>query len=318
MSESHNLSHNPVLLQEMLDYLQPKDGGFYIDGTFGAGGYSQAILAQANCELAAIDQDPSAHKFADILKLAHSQKFNFIAGNFANMLEIMAQHNLPRANGIVLDLGVSSMQLDQADRGFSFMYDGPLDMRMNQSGMSASELVNQAGEEELADIIYKYGEERASRRIAKRIIEERTKEPFSNTLRLAEVVRSALPGKRGKIDPATKTFQALRIWVNDELGNLERFLQQSEDLVKPGGRIVIVTFHSLEDSIVKAYFKSNSRKKIARSKYATPKLENDGAIYQLLNNKVVTPSEVEIKRNPRSRSAKLRAAVRLDNNAGGL
>lgn len=302
-------SHYPVLLSEVMENFNLKDGGDYLDCTFGAGGYSRAMLESCNCRVTAIDQDPNVKTYAKILKEKFKDRFEFLEGNFANSSEIV---KYKQYDGVVLDLGVSSMQLDVAERGFSFMKDGNLDMRMSSSGYSAADFIANASEEEIANIIYKYGEEVQSRQIAKMIVTERAKEPITSTLRLAEVVRSSMHYRKAKIDPATKTFQAIRIYVNKELESLERFLEIVDDLLKPGARVLIVSFHSLEDGIVKSFFKEHSQKKIARSKYAkAPEVIEDGKWLKIISKKPILPSVNEIKENHRSRSARLRVAEKI-------
>lgn len=305
--------HSSVMLHETLAYLSPHDNEIIVDGTFGAGGHSRAILQAANCIVYGIDRDPSAKHFADKLSNEFPNRFQLLEGAFSDMDMLLAQHNISQVDGILLDVGVSSMQLDQADRGFSFMQDGPLDMRMGQSGASAADFVNLTEETELANIIYQYGDEPDSRRIAKAICEYRKEQPFTTTRELATIVRKAIRRRPKHIDPATRTFQAIRIWVNDELGELERALEKTEALLKPGGRLVVITFHSLEDRIVKQFLTNNSEKKQHVNKYAVKKDEEIAySSFQLLNRKAVEPSEAEVNSNIRARSAKLRAAVRTN------
>lgn len=302
------MTHIPVLLKEAMEALSPKANEVHVDCTFGAGGYSKAIL-ESGASLIAIDQDPSAEKYATDLKLKYPGSFSFHHGNFANIKNILGDQ---KVDGLVLDLGVSSMQLDQAERGFSFMRDAALDMRMSSEGKTAADFVNEAEESELARVIFEYGDERASRKIARFIVEARGIEPIMTTSRLAEIVRKAIVFRPGKIDFATKTFQAIRIWINDEMGALERFLSQAEGLLNNGGRLVIVTFHSLEDRIVKRYLQERTDKRVARSKYAAP-IESS-APFELLFKKALSPTEAEVRQNPRSRSAKIRAAIRTYSN----
>ncbi len=306
------MDHVPVMLDEVITSLTPKGDEVHVDCTFGAGGYSRAILSNSDTKLIAIDQDPSVQKYVDELKAQYPGRVTFHSRNFSEISDILEGE---KVDGIVLDLGVSSMQLDQADRGFSFMRDSALDMRMSSQGRTAEDFVNNADEFELAKVIFEYGDERASRKIARFIIEEREVAPIKTTGRLAEIVRRAVGFRPGKIDPATKTFQAIRIWVNDEMGALERFLDQSEHLLKDGGRLVVVTFHSLEDRIVKKYLQDKTEKPVARSKYAKD-VPAYGAPYKLLNKKALKPSDAEVKRNPRSRSAKLRAAIKVGESNG--
>ncbi|XVN43311.1 MAG: 16S rRNA (cytosine(1402)-N(4))-methyltransferase RsmH [Candidatus Rickettsia vulgarisii] len=298
--------HKPVMLSEVKDLLQLKDNGNYLDCTFGFGGYSRMILENCSNKLVAIDRDPNVKIYADQLIKKYPNRVKFIQTDFAGSVSELTSWNF---DGIVMDLGVSSMQLDSGDRGFSFTYDGPLDMRMSSAGYSAADFINNVEEKEIADIIYQYGNETHSRKIAKKIVEERQMSPITNTLRLANIVRSSIGFRKGKIDSATKTFQALRIYINDELGQLERFLNNCKNLLTPKGRLVIVSFHSLEDRIVKNFFKANSVKLEAKSKYSK-KLEkqNSNEWLKVLTKRPLTPSAKEIAENPRSRSAKLRAA----------
>lgn len=301
--------HLSVMLPEVLEQLAPKDGEIYVDGTFGAGGYSKAILESADCKVIAIDRDPTVKPYVELLQQQYQSRLQFIEGCFGDLESLLEQHNIGQVNGIVLDIGVSSMQLDQAERGFSFSKEGALDMRMAQSGIDASTLVNETSEEELANIIYKYGGERMSRRIARAIVIARTESPITTTTKLAEIIKKAVRVYNDKIDPATRTFQALRIWVNDELGELERSLQASERLLLPEGRLVVVTFHSLEDRIVKQHMAKKSGKKEGVSRHLPDISKNDDIIYKQVT-KAIKPSKEEVVKNPRSRSAKLRAAIR--------
>lgn len=312
LHSSHILSstsHNPVLLDEMLNMLDIKSGGKYLDCTFGAGGYSRAILAKADCFLTALDQDPTVTEFVKTIALEYKNRFKFMQINFAKAKQALSGQKF---DGIVLDLGVSSMQLDQGDRGFSFQNEGALDMRMNMEGSTAAEFINNADEEEIANIIYKYGEEVQSRHIAKAIVAERSKGLIETTGHLAEIVRSAMHYRKAKIDPATKTFQAIRIHINRELESIKEFLNNLEDMLVEGGRIVIVSFHSLEDSLIKDFFKQHSAKKVSRSKYSKEEipLEADKWL-KILTKKPLTPSSTELAKNYRSRSAKLRAAEKI-------
>ncbi|PCJ26288.1 MAG: 16S rRNA (cytosine(1402)-N(4))-methyltransferase [Rickettsiales bacterium] len=309
-SKNENISpHCSVLLAEVLEYMQIKDGGHYLDCTFGAGGYTKAMLAQAECCVTGLDQDGNVEKFADQVNEKFGNRFKFVQTNFA---EAKAKLGGQKFDGIVLDLGVSSMQIDSAERGFSFMRDGHLDMRMGSAGIDAAEFIESASEEEIANVIYKYGEEVQSRQIAKKIVECRATEPIDTTLKLAQIIRDAMHYRKGKIDPATKSFQAIRIYINKELESLEKFLDQLEDMLVPGGRILVVSFHSLEDSIVKAFFKEYSAPKVARSKYAkTPEIIEDGKWLKVITRKSVTPGREEVLRNPRSRSSRLRVAEKI-------
>lgn len=299
--------HIPVMMTEVLNALSPVENETYIDGTFGAGGYTSAILEQANCNVTGIDRDPTAIKSGQSLVEKYSPRFKLIQNTFGNVKECVDG----KVDGFVLDIGVSSMQLDRAERGFSFMRDGPLDMRMGD-GETAAEFIARIDETELADLIYKYGEDRKSRHIAKAIVSAREVEPITTTLQLAGIVETAIPRRRGdKIHPATRTFQALRIVINDELGELERALHASIDILKAGGRLVVVTFHSLEDRIVKNFLRDHTDKIESTNKYAKEELPLNKP-FKLLNRKVVLASKDEASLNPRARSAKLRAAIRTE------
>ncbi|MEQ8193198.1 MAG: 16S rRNA (cytosine(1402)-N(4))-methyltransferase RsmH, partial [Rhodospirillales bacterium] len=247
------LGHQPVMLDEVLSALSPKDGGIYVDGTFGAGGYSRAVLDAADCTVYGIDRDPDVAVRAATVARDYTGRLHVLSGRFGDMDALLADHGVTSVSGVALDLGVSSMQIDEAERGFSFRADGPLDMRMEKAGPTAADIVNRTPEKELADILYIYGEERASRRIARAIIDARRDSPITRTLRLADVVRAVLPRARDGIDPATRTFQALRIYVNDELGEIDRGLRSAQTILEPGGRLVGVSFHSLEDRKVKEF-----------------------------------------------------------------
>jgi len=306
-------AHYPVMLPEVLKALDPQDGEVYVDGTFGAGGYSRAILDAADCTVYAIDRDATARVSAEGLAKDYGSRFVFLRGCFGDVRKLLNDEGVERVNGFVLDIGVSSMQIDEGERGFSFRYDGPLDMRMDtHSGQTAADIVNTYEEEDLANVIYEYGEERKSRRIAKAIVMRRVEKSFETTSDLADVIRSVIPKKGGdKIDPATRTFQALRIAVNDELGELDRALESSESILADKGRLVVVCFHSLEDRRVKKFLKEKSGGNDTGSRHM-PQVENKSlATFDLpMRNKAVKPSNQEISENPRSRSAKLRYALR--------
>ncbi|MCB2106822.1 MAG: 16S rRNA (cytosine(1402)-N(4))-methyltransferase RsmH, partial [Rhodobacteraceae bacterium] len=242
-----NVPHIPVLLREVVEALAPRENAVYVDGTFGAGGYSRALLEAAPCIVWAIDRDPEALAKGRVLAESFEDRLHLISGRFGDMAELMAEQGVRHVDGIALDIGVSSMQIDDRARGFSFLRDGPLDMRMEREGRSAADVVNTMSEKELAEIILTYGEERHARRVARAIVAARQHRPFSRTLHLADVIRAEVPRSNDGIDPATRTFQALRIFVNDELGELERGLRAAEVLLKPGGRLAVVSFHSLED-----------------------------------------------------------------------
>lgn len=302
--------HFPVMLPQVLEALSPADGEVYVDGTFGAGGYSAAILDAADCIVYAIDRDPSAVERALALKERYGERFIFLRGCFGDVVDLLAQAGAGRVDGFVLDIGVSSMQLDEAERGFSFRYDAPLDMRMDTSaGITAADIVNGYEQDDLANLIYVYGEERLSRRIARKIVQMRSQKPFETTLELADAVRAVVP-KSGKVDPATRTFQALRIAVNDELGELTRALDASVSVLREGGRLVVVSFHSLEDGLVKSFLKAQSGEGEAVSRYMPDVGQKTNAYFETLSRKAVKPSDEEIAQNPRSRSARLRGARR--------
>jgi 16S rRNA (cytosine1402-N4)-methyltransferase len=298
--------HIPVLMTEVLEGLASAPGQTVVDGTFGAGGYTRAILA-TGASVIAFDRDPSVRRFAADLP---ADRFRLIEATFSQMDEELGEGSV---DGVALDLGVSSMQLDQAERGFSFMNDGPLDMRMGADGPTAADLVNTLETEELARIIFVYGEERESRRIARAIVRRREEQPFTRTLELAEFVEKALGGRRGaKTHPATRTFQGLRIAVNEELSELEAGLVAAERVLKTGGRLAVVTFHSLEDRIVKNFLAVRAGRTPGGSRHAPQVVETRQPSFQLLFNGAQAPSEAETKANPRARSAKLRAAIRTD------
>ncbi len=261
------MSHIPVMLPEMLAALAPQAGGRYLDATFGGGGYSQAILAQADCTLWAIDRDPDAIARGAALAAAHPGRLHLIEGSFGDMIALLAGAGVASLDGVVLDLGVSSFQIDEPARGFSFRHDGPLDMRMGRTGTSAADLVAELSEAELADTLYQFGEERLSRRIARAIVTARAEAPIETTGRLAAIIRAAMPPARDGIHPATRSFQALRIRVNDELGEIERALEAACGLLGPGGRLVVVSFHSLEDRLVKRFFTHASGRDPAPSRH---------------------------------------------------
>ncbi|MBO6803918.1 MAG: 16S rRNA (cytosine(1402)-N(4))-methyltransferase RsmH, partial [Thalassospira sp.] len=295
--------HKPVLLREVLEALAPRDGEIMVDGTFGAGGYSRAILDSANCELYGIDRDPTAVATGKKLEAEYDGRFHMVEGCFGDMAKLLPAAGAQQVDGIVLDIGVSSMQLDQADRGFSFREDGPLDMRMSMSGPTAGDFVNTAEEEDIANVVYRYGEERASRKVARKIIEMRAEEPFTTTSQLARAVRSVVRKSKDGIDPATRTFQALRIYVNDELGELERAMDAAETLLKPGGRLVVVTFHSLEDRQVKTFMKERSGDPNKMSRRLPGEPEVAIPTFTTITRKAVTGQKDEIRANPRARSA---------------
>jgi 16S rRNA (cytosine1402-N4)-methyltransferase len=303
--------HIPVMLEEVLRTLQPKDGGIYVDGTFGAGGYTRAILEAANCTVYAIDRDPEAYARAISMAKDFPGCLIPLHGCFGSIAELLQTQNITELDGIVLDIGVSSIQLATAERGFSFQKDGPLDMRMSKAGPSAADIVNTASEKDLAHIIFTYGEERASRQIAKRIVAARALAPIATTLQLADIVHSVLPQHpKLRTDTATKTFQALRIHVNDELGELEKALQAAENLLLPEGRLVVVSFHSLEDWCVKNFLKERAGALGNNSRHlpAAPIGPKPTFVIEETNGLKASDDEIDI--NPRSRSARLRYGLR--------
>lgn len=301
------LPHIPVLLDEVLEQLACHNGGIFIDGTFGAGGYTRAILnASSGTRVIGLDRDPDAMTTGLTMEGQYPNRFSFIHDCFGNM----AAHLDEPVDGIVLDLGVSSMQIDQPDRGFSLRFDGPLDMRMGQRGKSAKDYLNTLSEKDLADVIFKYGEEKASRRIAAAIVRERGQRPIVSTAQLADVIHRVMPKPKDGSDSATRTFQALRIQVNDELGELKRALDASVRLLKPNGRLVIVSFHSLEDRLVKNFLIEHSVGHAHQNRYARSIVPPEQGLFTILTRKPITASAAELAANPRSHSAKLRAAQR--------
>jgi 16S rRNA (cytosine1402-N4)-methyltransferase len=302
-------SHTPVLFQQVLEAIAPRQGGQYIDGTLGGGGHAVALAqaAQPGGRLLGIDADPAALAAAtERFKAAGlpAESYRFVHGNFARLRELAQHHGFMAADGILLDLGVSSHQLDTAERGFSFGNDGPLDMRLDPTGgISAAELLTTVDERELADLIYRYGEERLSRRIARRIMERQAQQPFTSTADLAATVARAVGRSNERIHPATRTFQALRIAVNGELTSLEAVLPQAVELLAPGGRLAIISFHSLEDRIVKQYFRDESGYGGSMNE-RTPRL-------RIITKKPLEASENELQTNPRARSAKIRVSEKI-------
>lgn len=309
--------HVPVMADTAIGCLAPRDGGVYLDGTFGGGGYTERILARARCTVWAIDRDPAAIARGADLAARYPGRLHLLHGCFGDMLTLLSQAGVGRLDGVVLDLGVSSYQLDDPDRGFSFRADGPLDMRMGNHGPTAADIVNAADERELADILFTLGEERASRRIARAIVTERRSSPILTTARLAAIIRAVLPPDRSGIDPATRSFQALRIKVNDELAEVERGLAQALDLLAPGGRLVVVAFHSLEDRIVKRVMAEAAGRTPAPSRHDPRGLVARGIPrFRLLSSRVMRPTVAEVAANPRARSARLRGLERLVEGAG--
>ena len=298
------LQHKPVMCEEVLSILNPSDGCVYLDGTLGAGGHSRKILESANCSVIGIDKDPTAIELCRDLEKQYGNKFLSINGSFGNLSQHLNSIGINKIDGILLDLGTSSMQLGTPERGFSFQFDAPLDMRMTQTGETAYDIINSLSEDSLADIIFYFGEERRSRKIAKAIVNKRKIKKIKTTFDLNEIILSVKKANNKKIHPATKTFQALRIYINNELKDLYDALISIEKVLSEKGRLVVISFHSLEDRIVKNFIKENS---IPLRKY-DPK--NPDKIFVYENRKVIKPSEYEVKKNRRSRSAKLRWVFR--------
>ena len=306
--ETTNPPHVPVMLPEVLSALAPRDGGVYVDGTFGAGGYTRAILAAADSRVIAIDRDPSAIRDGQALVTEFSPRLSLREGRFADMEALVGDE---RIDGIVLDIGVSSMQIDEAERGFSFLRDGPLDMRMAQQGVSAADAVNSLPQETLSNIIYIFGEEPRSRAIARAIVDARKLAPITTTHGLVKAIERATGRPRpDKIHPATRTFQALRIHVNGELDELVEALHAAECLLPEGGRLVVVTFHSLEDRIVKRFFASRAGKLPSGSRHLPDAVKGPEPSFELPFKGHLGATDAEARLNPRARSAKLRAGIR--------
>jgi len=310
--------HVPVMLAEVLESLAPRDGATLLDGTFGGGGYAAAILSAAECTLYAVDRDPDAIARGAALADRFDGRLRLVEGRFGDMDALMAARGVERLDGVVLDLGVSSYQIDQVERGFSFRTDGPLDMRMEKVGPTAADLVNTLPEHEIATMLWELGEERYSRRIARKIIAARGDAPFETTLQLAEAIHAVMPRDPSGMDSATRSFQALRLRVNDELGEVERGLEAAKRLLAPGGRLVVVSFHSLEDRIVKRFMREAAGRMPGASRFDPSALGPAGARnatksagFRLLTNNALRPSSAETTTNPRARSARLRAIERL-------
>jgi 16S rRNA (cytosine1402-N4)-methyltransferase len=309
--------HVPVLRAEVLRVLQPYAGGLYIDATFGAGGYTAALLEIPETRVLALDRDPIAIAAGAELVGRAEGRLTLVQARFGTLDTVAARHGLADFDGVVLDIGVSSMQIDDASRGFSFSQDGPLDMRMGCAGPSAADLVNTAPAEALADIFYHYGEERASRRIARALVAERAEAPFTTTARLAATIARVAPGKPGAIHPATRAFQALRIAVNDELGELAEALSAAEAVLKEGGRLAVVTFHSLEDRIVKQFLAARSGRGQAPSRRLPGEAAPPPPTFVVEGKQPIVASAAELAENPRARSAKLRHGIRTGAPARG-
>lgn len=304
------MMHVPVMLAEVMEALAVRPGATYLDGTFGGGGYSAAMLGAADCTLWAIDRDPAAIARGAALAARHPGRLHLVEGTFGAMVELLHAQGVRALDGVVLDVGVSSFQIDDPARGFSFRADGPLDMRMGGAGPTAADLVNTLDEAELADTLYQLGEERLSRRIARAIVAAR---PLRTTMQLADVIRAVVPREKSGLDPATRSFQALRIRVNDELGEIERALAGAASLLAPGGRLVVVSFHSLEDRLVKRFMQAAAGQTPAPSRHDPRGLDRRAApAFRLLTRGARKPTEDEMRANPRSRSARLRALARLE------
>jgi len=317
LAQTHPSSapHIPVLLTPILQAVEPISGR-WLDGTFGAGGYTRAMLDAGAEAVYAIDRDPEVFERAQAWAGEYGDRLKLIQGTFGNLDTLAQAAGGTPLDGVVLDIGVSSMQIDQADRGFSFMQDGPLDMRMGQSGMTAADIVNTADESVLADLIYLYGEDRKSRRIAGNIVRARATSKFESTFQLVKVIEASLPrAKPGQAHPATRTFQALRIAVNDELGQLVDGLRAAENALGEGGLLAVVTFHSLEDRIVKRFIQARSGNNPKGNRYA-PEQAEETATFERVGRKAIGPTDEEVEFNPRARSAKLRLARRLGTEAG--
>ncbi|MBI0534255.1 16S rRNA (cytosine(1402)-N(4))-methyltransferase RsmH [Roseomonas sp. KE2513] len=300
------------MLAEVLETLAPCDGATLLDGTFGGGGYANAILSTADCTLYAVDRDPAAIARGAVLAARFPGRLHLVEGRFGDMLSLMAARGVETLNGVVLDLGVSSYQIDEPERGFSLRADGPLDMRMEGKGPTAAELVNTLPERELADLLWELGEERYSRRIARKIVAARGDAPFETTMQLASAIHQVMPRDPSGMDSATRSFQALRLRVNDELGEVERGLEAATRLLAPGGRLVVVSFHSLEDRIVKRFMRDAAGRSPGASRFDPSTLVTSGkrAEFRLLTGTALRPSVAESQTNPRARSARLRAIER--------
>jgi 16S rRNA (cytosine1402-N4)-methyltransferase len=304
-------SHRSVMLAEVLQILAPRDGAIYVDGTFGAGGYARGLLEAAKCHVWGIDRDPEAIARGRELQINFPGRIDLVSGRFSEMDRLLSTRGIVAVDGVALDLGVSSPQIDDPARGFSFRHDGPLDMRMERQGASAADAVNRLEEHELADIIFRYGEEKQARRIARAIVRRRDERPIARTLELAEIVRRVVDRTGDAVDPATRTFQALRIHVNDELGELDRGLRAAERLLTRGGRLAVVAFHSLEDRAVKTFLRKRSGGEDRGSRHLPqPVAGRATPTFELIQKRAMRPSAAEIAENPRARSARLRAAMR--------
>ncbi|ACF02552.1 S-adenosyl-methyltransferase MraW [Rhodopseudomonas palustris TIE-1] len=302
--------HIPVLGPEAVGLLAPRAGGIYVDGTFGAGGYTRLILETAGSRVIAIDRDPTAIAGGADLVADAGHRLTLVQDRFSNLADVCAAQGAATVDGVVMDIGVSSMQLDQAERGFSFRFDGPLDMRMGRDGPSAADVVARASETDLANIIYIFGEERYSRHVARAIVAARSDAPITTTKALADIVAKVVRAKPGEIHPATRTFQGLRIFVNEELDELHQALDAAERVLKPGGRLAVVSFHSLEDRIVKTFL--TERSKTGGGSRHLPEVAQAAPSFTLLSKRPIVAGDAEVAANPRARSAKLRGAERTE------
>jgi 16S rRNA (cytosine1402-N4)-methyltransferase len=314
--------HIPVLVDQVVLGLAPRAGSVIVDGTFGLGGYTSAILDAAPAHVVGIDRDPWAiargrdvfgvpETTAEIV-VPPSLGLTLVEGRFSQMQSLLASLGLDAVDGVALDLGVSSPQIDDPARGFSFRFDGPLDMRMGSDGPTAATLVNALGEAELADIIWRFGEERLSRRVARAIVAARSETQIEGTAALARIIRGVVPASRDGIDPATRTFQALRIYVNDEIGELTRGLAAAERVLRAGGRLAVVSFHSLEDRVIKTFLRDRAGKAPSVSRHVPIAAAAPAPSFRLITTKPITADAAECARNPRARSARLRVAERTD------
>ena len=303
--------HIPVLLNEVIDALNPRDGGIYVDGTLGGGGYARALLDAADCTVLGIDRDPGAIARNAPLVEVYGARLQLVPGRFGDMDTLVRSLNIDMVDGVTLDLGVSSPQIDVAERGFSFAKNGPLDMRMEQSGESAADLVNTASESDLAHIVRTLGEERFARRVARAIVKARTESEIKTTEQLADIVRNVVPkSRKTSVDPATRTFQAIRIHVNDEIGELERGLASAEQILRPAGRLAVVAFHSLEDRPVKTFLRTRSGADNRGSRHLPDAPAGRPPAWRLPSRRAITPSDSEAASNPRARSARMRVGER--------
>jgi 16S rRNA (cytosine1402-N4)-methyltransferase len=308
---SLRLGHVPVLLNEVTVGLAAEDEKLFIDGTFGRGGYSEALLQGARCRVVGLDRDPAAQDRAQELRSKYRDRFTFCMGCFGDLDKILIQQGIHDVDGgVVLDLGISSPQLDDPMRGFSFRFDGPLDMRMGLDGADAAGFINQAAESKLTEVIYNYGQERRARAVAREIVKARNTRAITRTGQLADVVRRVVRKSVDGLDPATRTFQAIRIHINNELEELQHGLAAAERMLAVGGRLVVVTFHSLEDRLVKTFLSERAGRARMPNRHAPAVGKQAVPSFSLLNNRVIKPTLQELRRNPRSRSARLRAAIR--------